>query len=477
MNTLIQISEACITTPGGRPLFDGLNLSLARDHVALVGRNGVGKSTLLAVLAGAAEVHAGRVKTRSKPHLVPQGLRGAMVERAADSSAALLSHGELRRLALGEAMRSGADILLLDEPTEDLDEAGVAWLRAWLLAWPGCLVVASHDRRLLADFRHFLVPSESGCRYFGGTLPELDAELEREHREAEQRYVRNLNRLVAQEEHTEQVTRRRARKKRYGRCSELDRATPRIRLNQKRDHAQVYQGKLMKLREARLDFLRQWSKSTRRALGVSLPLDLPVPVLPEGGATGLLVLRGVSASVGGRRLFPPLDLELGRQRVAVVGPNGAGKTTLLEIMLGRRAPTTGSASCDLTRTAAIEQGGANWMLEESLLSYLSLQGPASTPDEVAALFLAHRFPLGLAERPLRTLSPGERARAALICLFRRSPPASLLILDEPTHGLDLVGQRAMTAALRSWPGGLVVASHDRAFLAAIGIESFLEVGA
>jgi ATPase subunit of ABC transporter with duplicated ATPase domains len=457
MKALIDVSNATIHTPSGRPLFDALSLRLSHERVALIGRNGVGKSTLLAVLAGEIEAQSGRVETKSKPHFVPQQL-----------GATTRSHGEARRLALASARSCGADILLLDEPSEDLDDAAVSWLRSWLHRWPGCLVTASHDRRLLADFEHFFLVSESGCRYLSGTLAEVEAELEREHVESEHRYVSNLNRLAAHEEHTAHVARRKARKKRRGRCSELDRATPRVRLNAKRSDAQVSHGRLARLREARLDALRQWSKATRRALGVSLSLELPLPTLPGEEATDIVVLRGVSTGDSSRRL----DLRVRRQRIAVVGPNGSGKTTLLEIMLGRRAPMTGSASRDRAKIGAVAQGGADWMLEDTLVSRLS-----GASEDVAKLLVAHRFPLALAERPMRTLSPGERARAALICLFRRSPAVELLVLDEPTYSLDLVGQRAMTEALRAWPGGLVVASHDRAFLEAIGTTTFLELGA
>ncbi len=465
MRTLVEVSDVTITTPGGRPLFDGLTLRLSRERVALVGRNGVGKSTLLAVLAGLAEAQQGRVRTFAKSHFVPQALSG----RA-------LSHGEQRKVALSEARSSGAEILLLDEPTEDLDEAAVTWLRSWMKAWPGCLVAASHDRRLLADFQHFFVVSESGCRYVFGSLAELDLVLEQEHDETEQRYARNLQRLATAEEHTLHVARRKARKKRYGRCSELDRATSRMRLNQKRNDAQVSQGRVAKVREARLDSLRQWSKSTRRALGVSLAIELPVPTLPEA-AKDVLVLGGVSARIEGRDLFEALDVRMGRQRLGVIGPNGAGKTTLLEIMSGGRRPTQGTVFRDLTKIGVIQQGGADWMLEDSLLTCLRVQGPFGTTEDLAKVLVAHKFPLALAERPLRSLSPGERARAALICLFRRSPVVELLILDEPTYSLDLVGQRAMTNALRAWPGGLVVASHDRAFLSEIGTGAFIELGA
>jgi ATPase subunit of ABC transporter with duplicated ATPase domains len=452
------MTNVSVTTPTARALFEGLNLAIDNEHVALVGRNGVGKSTLLALLAGWTSPASGRVEVRRSLHFVAQ----------ADELTEPLSRGELRQRALAAARSSGAEILLLDEPTLHLDDAAVAWLRAWLTAWPGPVIVASHDRRLLADFRHFFVLSEAGGQYFGGSLDSLDAHLEREHQAQEQRYLRNLHRLAEQEAHTDQVARRKARKKRSGRCRELDRATPRIRLNQKRADAQVSHGRLAKLREARLIALRGWTQATRRALNVSLSLELPLPELPPDSGQAVVSLEGVAQRCAERTLFDALDLRLGRERVAVVGPNGAGKTTLLEIMLGQRRPQRGTVRSNLAKIGWIEQGGRNWLLAESLRSHLSGLGISS--DDSAQLLIAHRFPLALAERPLRSLSPGERARAALIALFARTPTVELLVLDEPTFSLDLVGQRALTRALRQWPGGLVVASHDREFLAELAME-------
>jgi ATPase subunit of ABC transporter with duplicated ATPase domains len=458
MPALIEMTNVSVKTPAGRALFEGLNLAMDGEQVALVGRNGVGKSTLLSLLAEVTSAASGKIELRSKPYYVPQ--MNELTEP--------LSRGERRKRALEAARCSNAEILLLDEPTLHLDDEAVEWLRAWLAAWPGAVVLASHDRRLLGDMRHFFVLSEAGSHYFGGSLGELEEHLDREHQAQEQRYLRNLNRLAEQEAHTEQVARRKARKKRSGRCRELDRATPRIRLNQKRDHAQVSHGRLAKLREARLAALRGWTQATRRALNVSLSLELPIPELPAESEPAVLVLQGVSQSVGGRSLFDALDLRLGRERVAVVGPNGAGKTTLLETMLGLRRPQRGLVQANLQRIGWIEQGGQNWQLDESLRSYLL--GLGNSSDDVARLLIAHRFPLALAERPLCSLSPGERARAALIALFTRTPSVELLILDEPTFSLDLMGLRALTHALKQWPGGLVVASHDRAFLAELGIE-------
>ncbi len=469
----LDVSAATIRAPGGRLLFDGLDLRLTREHVALVGRNGVGKSTLLAVLAGAMNPSSGRVHVSARVHFVAQ----AVDARAGAHSVQHLSRGQKRRVALEQARSSEAEVLLLDEPTEDLDEEGVAWLRSWLPRWPGCVVVASHDRRLLGDFQHFFVASESGCRHFAGTLGDLEEELEVMKAAEEERYARTLRRLAAHEEHTLHVERRKARKKRYGRCSEIDRATAPIRLNAKRGQAQVSHAHAAKVREARLGSLRKWSKATRRSLAVELGMNLPVAELPAA-RDDVLVLRDVSIRAGadGPMIVTGLDLALGRQRVALVGPNGAGKTTLLDVMLGHRRPASGVASRELSRIGFVAQGGTNWMSDESLLAWLALEGSVGrSAEEIASIVARHRFPLALAERPMRSLSPGERMRAALVCLFERRPAIELLVLDEPTHSLDLLGQRALTAALRAWRGGLLVASHDRAFLCEIGVNATIEL--
>lgn len=458
MTSLVELRGVSLTTVTGRAVFADLNLSLGNEHVAVVGRNGVGKSTLLALLAGTLAPSAGRITRPGRVYHLPQ------IEETQEP----FSRGEQRRRALETARASGASLLLLDEPTLHLDDDAVAWLRSWLGTFEGGAIVVSHDRRLLADLRHFFVVSESGCHYFGGSLAELEEHLEQEHESHELRYARNLHRLVEEHQHTAHVARRKARKKRRGRCSELDRCTPKIRLNQKRDHAQVSHGRLAKLRQAKIEALQGWTLATRRALNVELPLELALPVLPASDGRPVVSLRSVSHRVGERQLFANLDVELARERLAVVGPNGAGKTTLLEIMLGERRPDSGSVLVQRSRIGYIAQGGSNWRLDESLLGCLLGLGLSS--DGAAALLVAHKLPLALAERPLRSLSPGERARAALIALLARSPSVEALVLDEPTFSLDLLGLRALTLALQRWSGGLVVASHDRDFLSRLRIE-------
>src|SRR5262249_40026233 len=137
-------------------------------------------------------------------------------------------------------------------------------------------------------------------------------------------------------------------------------------------------------------------------------------------------------------------------------------------------PAHGTVRTEPSRIGAIGQEARDWQRAESLLTLLRFERPAATTDELSRWLVAQRFPLALAERPLGSLSPGERSRAALICLFARSPAPELLVLDEPTFSLDLLGQRALTDALRLWPGGLLIASHDRAFLEAIGVTRYVD---
>lgn len=505
---IAEMFNVSASTGEGRLLFEDLTMGISQDRVALIGRNGVGKSTFLEILGGGMAPGSGKVVLRCEPHLVRQlldqsaeaGGPATTLEFLRDgtlpgdslsaefASAGLrppekvfgqetLSHGEFRKLRLLAAKLARPQLLLLDEPSQDLDEHGVCWLWEWVRNWPNGLIVATHDHRLLEVFKDFFIIAETGCRYFSGSFATLEESLTMEQRANQERYVRNLNRLIEREDHTIHIARRRGRKRQYGRVSELGRATPRARLNQKRDYAQVKHGKMKRTRDARISAIREWTKSTRRALKVDLPLVLPPPLLPTPDERPLICLREVSATVDGRCLFKGLDLDLRRERLAVTGPNGSGKTTLLEVMLGRRAPTSGSARADQARIGAVAQGGSDWMLEESLVSYLQFHSETRSGDALAGLLVSHRFPLALARRPLRSLSPGERVRAAMICLFQRASPAEMLVLDEPTYCLDLVGQRALRDALKAWPGGLVVASHDQSFLSRIGIDATVHLGA
>ncbi len=467
-----------IDSPTGRSLVRGLEMRLEQEHVAVVGRNGVGKSTLLAVLAGLLQPTTGRVECHGRLELVGQAIEPASVlgsERA--------SPGERRRRALAEAFSRRADFLLLDEPSQELDRDGARWLAEEVRRYPEGLLVVTHDRALLRLFDAFFVVAESGCRLVTGGFDALLASLHAEREVANQKYSAELARLSKTEEHNAKIRRRRARKLAGGRVRELDRCPARVNLNNKRGYAQVSYARREGLREERIAAARDWARATRRALSVQLPLDLPpLPLTPQSSEP-VVTMRGVHSAHGGSVRFPTSELELTHERMAVIGPNGSGKSTLLQVLMGDLAPDDGFAKAQWSRVGYVAQQAQNWQSEQSLIERLlihSMPSPAPDPaskrvDQVAELLARHRFPFALAERPLYSLSPGERTRAALIELFHRTPRVELLVLDEPTVALDLLGLSSLEQALAQWQGGLLVVSHDEEFLQYLRIERWIEM--
>ena len=489
---LVKVENLDVCTRSGRQLFRDLNVEISHDQVAMIGRNGVGKTTLLKILAG--EVERSEVVLNTAPYFVPQDLgptsgtirlasklfNGPELADAGLSSNLLFqdscSLGEQRKLHLLAARKAQPELLILDEPTSDLDEHGIDWLKRWLSKWSRGLLLVSHNRILLRQFQHFFVIAESGCRYLSGGFKEVETFLETDGLRKQRQYVSNLHSLIRKEEKNERVNNRHDRKKNRGRLNELARCPSRAKLNEKRSYAQVKQGRRKKLWRKRIAASREWAEATRRALDVHLDLKLSAPEQPRDTPAEIVDLDGVTAITDGRDIFSHLSICIRRSdRIAVSGRNGAGKTTLLTIVAGQRHAEQGRVVGDFSRIGMIAQGAANWESDRGLIANLQEVCDA-TLEEVAKILVGHRFPFGLAQRPIKSLSPGERVRAALICLYHRSPAIELLVLDEPTVGLDFVGLSALRDALKSWRGALVIASHDRDFVESIDVCCEIKLG-
>jgi ATPase subunit of ABC transporter with duplicated ATPase domains len=404
------------------------------DRVGVLGPNGIGKSTLLRVLAGLEEPDSGRVLRTGRVAYLRQ-------EPPADGR----SGGEAARHALAELFRQDADFLLLDEPTNNLDFKGLGWLERSLDRSPAGVVLVSHDRAFLDRTVTRVVELEAETRQmheYAGSWSEYAGARERARAQHERDYAGYVE---ERDRYTQLLTARRGQAASLGTQQTGRRATNALR-------GKVRQAKNLLERLDEVD--KPWS-----------PWELQLE-LPDAPRAGLIArLDDVVLERGAFRLGP-LSLELHwSDRVAIVGGNGSGKTTLLQVLLGELPPAEGSR--DIGRSVVF--GELNQARDQFAGVLLDDFATATGLAETEARTLLAKFALGADDvlRPASRLSPGERTRAALALLSARG--VNCLVLDEPTNHLDLEAIGELETALETYAGCLVVVTHDRRFLERLAV--------
>jgi len=506
---MLSTHQLNISTLTGRNLISNLNMSLGYEQVVVIGRNGVGKSTLIKALAKGDSSkgivctnnrwivhqslidnvfnHASNDEFRNNISLLLE-FKAWQVERelseiglnlnmeSSQNVNTCLSQGELRKLNLVLAKLKNPELLFLDEPTEDLDRQGKKWLFKWLKGWNRGLIIVSHCQSLMRLFENFFIVAESGCRYFNGNFSALEDDLVCKDIDLNRKYISKINALNEEEDRNNRIIKRRQQKKAQGRLRELGRMTPKVRLNWKRGYAQESQARVAKVRNNRIEGERLLVKTERKQLLVSLPLQLDVSKLSEFNENNIIELKNIKLVDSESNL----SLEIKRQRIAVTGDNGAGKTSLLKVIMGHQTPFHGSVRhINNDKIAYISQGAENWLLEESLFEYLSSRSADISDDAVTTIIATSKFPLALGKRSMKTLSHGERVRAALICILANSKTKQstieCLILDEPTISLDILAVYELKKLLNKWNGALIVVSHEDSFLHDLAIEKWVHL--
>ncbi len=522
---------------GDRLVLDDVSLSVAPNmRIGVLGPNGVGKSTLLALLAGRLTPDRGLVR-RDPPHATvglldqePAPLEGETVRRAltrrtgveaaevelAAAAAGLehgrpgadqrysialerlvslsggdldaridalledlgvpglgdhrhtaLSGGQAAKVALAAIELSRFDVTLLDEPTNDLDFAGLERLVSFVTSRPGGVVIVSHDRDFLARTVTSVLEIDEHdhrAKVFGGGWAAYLEQRATDRRHAEESYrvyrAERAGLLARARTEREWATRGVARERRRPRDN--DKAQRDFRIN-------------------RTEQLASRARRSARALDSLEPVDKPWEswrlefTIAAAERSGALV-AGLQEAVVERGAFSlgPFDLEIGwAERVALVGPNGSGKSTLLGALLGRLALTSGRHRLGASVVVG-ELGqdrstiGSSASIAERVIARCGL-----TTSEARSLLA--KFGLGAEHvlRSARTLSPGERTRAELALLMARG--TNCLVLDEPTNHLDLPAIEQLEKALADWTGTLFLVTHDRRFLESVRTTRRLEV--
>jgi ABC transport system ATP-binding/permease protein len=457
---------------GGAPLFENADIALAKgDRAALVGANGVGKSTLMRILSGETEADSGDRTLTSGARLavVPQepDLDGyatlldyarapfgagephadheataALQELGLDPtrSPTTLSGGEARRASLARAFAADPDILLLDEPTNHLDIPAIEGLEEKLNAFRGAILMVSHDRR-------FLERASTCCLWLRlGKLMRLDRgfgafeEWASAVEAQEEKILSKVETQLKAEERWLQrgVTARRARN----------------------------EGRRRKLMAMRAE--RQRRKNALSGSTVALEAE-------KGAESGRVVIEAKNLSkawdtpAGPRTVVKDLSIRIMRgDRIGIVGPNGAGKSTLIEMLLLNLAPDAGMVRHGaLIESAYVNQGRANVKTTDTVWEALTPLGGdhimvRGHSRHVASYAKDFLFTPAQLRQPVSSLSGGERNRLALAVALAR--PANLLVLDEPTNDLDMDTLDALEDALAAYDGTILIVSHDRAFL-------------
>ena len=492
MPASFTLSGVRIARPDGAPLLPDLTLTLGPGLTALTGPNGCGKSTLLRVVTGEAEPAWGTIRRparigylqqaadagdRRLGALFPDGWAEGAI-RAHLSRAGLdldparplrtLSGGQQIRARLAALIAAAPDALVLDEPTNHLDDDARNGLAAALATFRGPVVVATHDPFLIARADRIADITPAGLVLHG---PGLDAFLAaRAAAEAQAAHALHLAAREAQAaaRAAQQAAERKARRDAGGRRQRATGSQGKMLMDFRRDRAEASAQGLSRLAARRGEAAEAAEQAARAAVDSRPPLSALIarPPVPQGRL--LLRARGLTGGPDPRHTLGPLDLDItGPERIAVTGPNGAGKSSLLRLLSGDLPLASGRLDRP-GRAARLDQQalppGAD-LLDAFLRAH-----PDLTPQDAHASLARMGFRGAAARSRPDGLSGGEALRAALAILFGGPAPPDLLLLDEPTNHLDTVARRALEQALSASPVALVVASHDRAFLRAIGVR-------
>jgi ATPase subunit of ABC transporter with duplicated ATPase domains len=506
----ITLTDLRLVWPDGATALEGITTSFGRGRTGLVGRNGSGKSTLLRLIAGDLTPTSGTVQATGEIGYLAQsvtlevgatvadllGIRGpvdalrailagdaspehfdVLADRweveteaedalraaglpptALDREVGTLSGGETILAAIVGLRMAGHPIVLLDEPTNNLGARARGLLADLVRGWKGTLVVVSHDTELLELMDDTAELHDGRVTMYGGPYSHYLERLQAE-QEAAQQAERTAEQAVRREKKQRiEAETKLARHASSGRKDYENKAFTKAVRNQRRSDAEVTAGRTRaqldgKVADARAELDDAASRVRDEA---SIRIDLPDPDVAAGRRLAELTIGDRSVVIQGP------------ERVALTGPNGAGKTTMLEALVGGRGLFTDRVGYLPQRLDGVDEAA-------TVLASIAAAAPQVPAGELRNRLARFLFRGASVERPVGSLSGGERFRVALARLLLADPPPQLLVLDEPTNNLDSRSVTQLVDALEGYRGAVLVVSHDRAFLDRLGIDSWLEL--
>ena len=452
-----------------KPLLSDINISIhENDKTGLVGVNGSGKSTLLKIIAGEIEAEGGTITRNNQlktaylaqnpeynPELtvieqamayagddVPEYMCRAMLNKTGmaehDKRMSALSGGERKRVALAAVMVRESNLLILDEPTNHMDNDIIEWLEEQLILYKGAVFMITHDRYFLERVTDKICEIENG-------------------------------RLVTYEGNYDQYLQMKAERQEMAIASERKRAA-------------IYKKELRWIRwsaparttkaKGRIERFRQLEESR---------LEIEDPHLEIGTSSArlgkkIIELKNISKSYGDKLLINDFSyMVLRNDRIGIVGPNGCGKTTLLRMIMGQEAPDSGSIETGETvRIGYFSQESTQLDSDKRIIKYIEeISDNVKTGDgylSASQMLERFLFPPHMHSVQIGRLSGGEKRRLYLLSILMQAP--NVLIFDEPTNDLDIDTLTVLEDYLDDFPGAVIIVSHDRYFLDRLAIRTF-----
>ena len=448
-----------------KPVLSGISVGINdTDKIGVVGTNGTGKSTLLAIVAGKVEPDSGQVVVSNGLRIsyLPQNpvfdMNKTLLENITDTiydggdhwdkigeikanlakfgiddpecDPSILSGGQKKRAALVAAIMTPSDLLILDEPTNHLDSDMIEWLEEYLQHFRGALLMITHDRYFLDEVTNQILEIDKGSAYryeanYSGFL-----ELKQQRLDYEQAAERKAQALYRKD------------------LAWMLRGA-RARSTKQKAHIQRFE----ELRD------RQRPEEERQVELSSLPSRM-------GNKT--IIIDNISKSYEGKTLFRDFSYTFNKlDRIGIIGPNGCGKSTLLKTIVGTVAPDSGTV--EIGQTIKIGYfGQENEALDESkrVIDYIKDTAEFIRTAEglVSASVMCERFLFSpdMQYAPISKLSGGEKRRLYLLRVLMEQP--NVIILDEPTNDLDIQTLRILEDYLDGFAGIIITVSHDRYFL-------------
>ncbi|WP_439490816.1 ribosomal protection-like ABC-F family protein [Algoriphagus sp.] len=523
---MLTLQQLSYIHPNKDLLFSDINLTVNnQDKVALIGNNGVGKSTLLQIIAKELQPTDGLLNVATDPYYVPQIFgqynhqtvaQALRVDHKVDALRQILSgntsienfnllnddwtveercrealtHWQLQDLDLSLPLKSLSggqktkvfltgifihqpQLVLLDEPSNHLDISGRQLLYEFIQTTKCTLVIVSHDRKLLNLLNTVCELDKSGIKVYGGNYDFYTEQKQIESHALELDIQSKEKALRKAKEKERETSERQQKLDSRGKRKQEKSGVARIVMNTLRNNAENSTSKLKSVHTEKIGDLSKDLQSlrSRQADIDKIKFGFDNSGLHRGKI--LFTATGLNFGYHSQKLWKdPLSFQIkSSERIALKGKNGSGKTTLIRLILGDLEPQIGSVFRAESKSVYIDQEYS--LLDNKLNVYEQAQGfNISALQEHEIKVRLNRFLFGKDDwdKPSGTLSGGERMRLMLCCLTINSLAPDIIILDEPTNNLDIQNIEILTAAISEYQGTLIVVSHDETFLKQINAE-------